>query len=184
MLIANKMKNTLLIASLLLSSLSFAQSINKTESKIHFEVGSLWVRTVEGTISGFEGTVKFDPNNLAASNMNVTAKVATIKTDSDKRDEHLRTADFFDVEKYPTMRFQSTKIEKLVKGGYKLTGKLTIKDVTKDVSFPFTVAPAANGGQLFTGEISIKRMDYNVGVDQSFFSVSNDIKVKIECVVR
>lgn len=178
------MKNILLVSMLLLSSVSFGQTIDKAESKIHFEVGSLWVRTVEGTISGFEGTVKFDPANLAASSMNVTAKVATIKTDSDKRDDHLRTADFFDVAKYPTMRFQSTKVEKLVKGGYKLTGKLTIKDVTRDVSFPFTVEPAANGGQLLRGELEINRMDYNVGVDQSSFSVSNDIEVKIECVVR
>jgi polyisoprenoid-binding protein YceI len=178
------MKNLLFIAALLFSSANFAQTISKAESKINFEVGSLWVRTVVGTIGGFEGTVKFDPNNLSATKMDVTAQVATIKTDTEKRDDHLRTADFFDVAKYPTMRFQSTKVEKLAKGGYKLTGKLTIKDVTREVSFPFTIEPAAKDGQILKGELSIKRMDYNVGVDQSFFSVSNEIKVKIECVVR
>jgi len=173
------MKNFFLIACVLIGSQIFGQGIVQSESRIEFEVGSLWVRTVTGTISGFEGIVKFDPDNLSATQMNVTANVATIKTDNADRDTHLRTADFFEVDRYPTMRFQATKVEKLTSGRYRATGKLTIKDVTKEVSFPFSV-----NGKTLNGEINIKRLDYNVGVDQSAFSVSHDIKLKIICVLK
>jgi polyisoprenoid-binding protein YceI len=173
------MKNILLIACLLFGSQLIGQSIAQSESRIEFEVGSLWVRTVTGTIGGFEGIVKFDPEHLSATQMDVTAKVATIKTDNDDRDTHLKTADFFEVDRYPTMRFQATKVERLTSGRFRATGKLTIKDVTKEVSFPFS----ANGKTL-NGEIEIKRLDYNVGVDQSAFTVSHDIKIKIICVLK
>jgi len=173
------MRNLLIIVSFFIGSQVIAQGIVQSESRIEFEVGSLWVRTVTGTFSGFEGTVKFDPENLSATQMNVTASVASVKTDNADRDEHLRTADFFDASRYPTMHFQATKVEKLTSGRFRVTGKLTIKDVTKEVAFPFSV-----DGKKLTGELDIKRLDYNVGVDQSAFTVSHDIKVKIICVLK
>ncbi|MEM9719404.1 MAG: YceI family protein [Bacteroidota bacterium] len=158
-----------------------AQTIDSEQSTITFLVSNFRVRTVEGIISDMKGTAQFDTDNLEASRFDVSLPVATINTENDKRDTHLKSEDFFEVDTYPTISFISKEISKTPKGLF-VSGDLTIKDVTKGVEIPFTESKEGNL-QILEGSISIKRRDYNVGEGTSNFMVGNEIRVKIRCVV-
>lgn len=84
-------------------SLAHAQKIDTQRSKTKFSVSNLGFRTVEGTISGIQGNVIFNPTDLSSSIIDVTLDVSTINTDNEKRDEHLKKEDFFEVKTYPTI---------------------------------------------------------------------------------
>lgn len=113
--------------------------IDASHSVVGFSVRHLMVANTKGTFSDVKGTVVADPDDLAKSGVEVTIGVASIDTDNADRDKHLLSADFFDVEKFPTITFRSSKVEK--KGdGYVATGTLTIKGVSKEIALPFTVA--------------------------------------------
>lgn len=177
------MKNILIITFLSLLNVSvFSQKIVKTESKVDFKIGSVLWSKVKGYIPEIHGKAQFDKNNLGNSSFDVYVAVKGINTDNEKRDEHLKTADFFDVEKYPNMSFKSTGIKK-DNEGYIATGKLTVKDVTKTVNIPF-VANEENGKTQLIGTLEIDRLDYNVGVDQSKMLVDKKVKITITCVVE
>ena len=159
-----------------------AQQIDQAQSKISFEVSNMGVRTVEGTITGMTGTVTFDKNDLTNSSFKVSLDVSTINTDNNARDKHLKNEDFFEVNTYPTMSFNSTQI---VRDGssYKAKGYLKIKDIIKEVEIPFSVSES-EGQTTLTGDITIQRKDYHVGMDTGKFMVGYDIEVKISCVVK
>jgi polyisoprenoid-binding protein YceI len=162
----------------LIYRIAAAQGFDPAQSRIEFEAENMWVNTVEGTIKGWKGKVTFDPENPGASSFDVRAEVATIHTGNEERDEHLRSVDFFETEKFPEMRFKSEDVKKTSENQYQVTGKLTIKDVTRGVSMPFTV----DDNQL-TGTLSINRHDYKVGEDQGNFGVGKTIEVKVICVM-
>jgi polyisoprenoid-binding protein YceI len=96
------------------------------------------IATVRGHFKEFEGTIEA-AEDLASSRAYGTVKVASIDTGNPDRDGHLRSPDFFDAERYPEMRFESTRIEHLAGGDYRVVGKLTIKDQTREVSLDGTV---------------------------------------------
>jgi polyisoprenoid-binding protein YceI len=106
-------------------------SIDAAHATVQFSVRHLMVSNVKGK---FSGTAVWDPANLAAAKLDATVDVASVNTNQAKRDEHLRSADFFDVAKYPTMTFRSTRFHKSG-GQLKMTGQLTIKGITKEVTF-------------------------------------------------
>ena len=112
-------------------------NIDTKHSKISFEVNHFFT-PVEGFFNDYKGEINFDEADLDGSSVNFAVQVASVKTDSDKRDGHLQSGDFFDVEKYPEMKFTSTSIAKTEKG-YVAKGNLTIRDVTKSVEVPFNV---------------------------------------------
>jgi polyisoprenoid-binding protein YceI len=116
---------------------------------------------VDGTFTGFQGTLSFDPQNLSTANFDVTIDATTVNTDNSLRDKHLRDDGYFDVKDYPRIRLVSSKISGK-NGTYSLTGSLTLKGKTKQVSFPFTAVPTTDG-YLFKGSFKIKRKDFEVG---------------------
>lgn len=143
--------------------------IDNNHSNIYFDVRHTYV-TVRGLFGGFSGTVLFDPENADASRIDLKVKVPSINTNIVKRDSHLRSADFFDAEKYPLMTFKSTDIKHVADNQYMVEGKLTIKDVTREVAVPFTYFgirdnPLEKGQRVagFEAEFTINRLDYNVG---------------------
>jgi len=154
----------------------FTQGFDPDSSYIEFKASNWWVNTVSGTIKGWEGTVAWDAENPRQSEFDITAKVKTIDTDNEERDEHLRSADFFHVEQYPLVRFESIRINDLPDAGYIAVGNLTIKDVTQEVLLPFEV----KSGKL-VGEMTINRLEYNLGEDESTFSIGKEITVEIVC---
>lgn len=177
-------KQTILTSLLLLLTISglWAQQIDQDQSVVNFSVSNLGINTVKGTISEMEGTVAFNATDLTNSRFDTRVAVKTIHTDNEERDEHLRTEDFFEVETYPAIRFVSSDIKKSG-SKYEATGTLTIKDVSKEVTIPFTVEKSGNA-TTFTGNIKVKRKDYHVGETYGSFMVGSDIKVQIVCVVK
>ncbi|HPC82034.1 MAG TPA: YceI family protein [Thermoanaerobaculaceae bacterium] len=112
--------------------------IDASHSVVGFSVRHMMVANTKGVFGDVKGTVIADPDDLAKSGVEVTIGVTSINTGNADRDNHLRSADFFDVQKFPAMTFKSTRIEKRG-AGYVATGLLTIKGVSKEIELPFRV---------------------------------------------
>ena len=142
--------------------------IDSAHSSANFTVRHLMISNVRGQFSKVVGKVQFDPKNLAASSVEATIDTTTVNTREERRDNHLKSADFFDVAKYPTMTFKSKKFAAAGAGKYKVTGDLTIHGVTKEVVLDLAdVTPETKGMQGETrvgGQASTKinRKDFGL----------------------
>ncbi len=158
---------------LLFGAVVFAQSketvwvIDKNHSKIGFSVTHLLITEVEGYFKEFDTKVVATKDDFSDAKIEFTAKTASIFTDNERRDEHLRSDDFFNSEKFPEMKFVSKSFKKVGKNKYALKGDLTIRDVTKeitlDVVYNGTVKdPWGNtkAGFQVTGQLN--RFDYGL----------------------
>ncbi|HTQ55829.1 MAG TPA: YceI family protein [Bryobacteraceae bacterium] len=108
-------------------------TIEPAHSSAHFKVRHLMIANVRGEFSKVSGTVRFDPDNLAGSGITAEIDVASLNTREPDRDNHLRSADFFDAANHPTMKFVSTKVEPDGPEGYTVSGDLTIRGTTRPV---------------------------------------------------
>jgi polyisoprenoid-binding protein YceI len=145
-------------------------------SSVQFRIKNLGFN-VDGTFNGLDGNIQFDPGNLTGSQFEVSVDANTVNTDNNMRDNHLRNETYFDVKNYPRIRFVSTKITPSNKTGtFTIFGKLTIKNQTRDISFPFT-ASLSNEGYLFNGTFRINRRDFNVGGTST---ISDDLEVTVK----
>ena len=145
-------------------SFLFAQNytLHEDGSEIKFSIKNFGL-TVNGSFKGLKGKISFNPDNLPASLINAGVDVNSINTGNESRDNHLKKEEYFDVEKYPLISFLSTKITSSTKAGtFIIEGKITMKGVTKDLSFPFTATPV-NDGYLLGGEFKLDRRDFGVG---------------------
>jgi polyisoprenoid-binding protein YceI len=136
-----------LLAILFVAGAAFAQttwSIDKAHSKIGFNVVHMAVSEVEGNFKDFDGSVVSKADDFNGAEVSFTAKTASIDTDNERRDGHLKSPDFFEAEKFPDLAFKGN----LVKDGgkYKLKGDLTLKGVTKPVEFDVTYGGSINAG--------------------------------------
>jgi polyisoprenoid-binding protein YceI len=188
------MKKKLFIVTVTLLSTFFLQAQNPSSwnvdlehSSVEFKISHLF-STVTGRFNDFQGTFVFDPNNLKASNANFTISVKSVDTHNGTRDTHLQSEDFFNVVKYPTMSFVSSKITKVSADTYEMSGKLSIRNITKDVVLVFKVAgvmdsPWAKGVQIMgiNASTTINRNDYGVGSGSwaATTMVGNDVKIEI-----
>ena len=136
-------------------TLSISWKAKKDKVKIGFDV----VGDVDGgSISGFNGTILFNPTDLSRSSFDVSMDVTTIQTGDSKRDGHLQAEKYFNSEKYPKLTFKSKEIEKGEKEGtFLTTGDLTIKGITKEVIIPFTFED-----NTFKGKYKIHRADFGL----------------------
>ncbi len=132
-----KFPATLLTASTLVALVAPASAsewtIDPAHSSATFSVKHLMVSTVRGGFRDVKGTLVLDEQDITRSKVDVTLDARTIDTGIEKRDEHLRSADFFDVEKFPTITFTSTRVAPAAGGALKVTGNLTMHGVTKPV---------------------------------------------------
>jgi len=149
-------------------------------STIVFKIRNFGFNT-QGSFKGLEARIHFDPANLPAASFGASVDAATINTDNNMRDGHLKKEDYFNVQNYPRIRFVSTGITASGrKGEYTLTGKLTIKDKTKEIAFPFTASPMGND-YIFSGEFRINRKDFGVGGSST---ISNSLSVTLTVFAR
>jgi polyisoprenoid-binding protein YceI len=164
-------------------------NIDPTHTSANFTVRHMMVTNVRGGFDNITGTLQFDAANPAASSVDVTINVASINTGVVDRDNHLRSADFFEVEKYPNISFKSTKVEPAGENRAKVTGDLTIRDVTKsvvlDVEFLGQYAsPFGDTRAGFEASTSINREDFglgwNVALEAGGVLVGKDIKLNID----
>ncbi len=140
--------------------------VDPKHSYIGFRVTHMGLTEVPGAFRDFTGSIIYDGKDVSKSSVNFTAKVTSVDTGVAPRDTHLRTADFFEVEKYPDMTFKSTKVEK--KGDkWEVTGDFTLKSVTKQIIIPFTVNgmmkdQKGNVKMGISAQTMINRQDYSV----------------------
>ncbi|MEO7316699.1 MAG: YceI family protein [Ginsengibacter sp.] len=149
-------------------------------SNVHFTIKNFGFNT-GGDFKGLKGTIFFNPSFPSTATFSVNISSATINTDNETRDKDLREELYFHVEKFPEISLVSTKIDKTNKtddGFYFFTGNLTIKGVTKPVSFPFKAEKVLNN-YLFTGEFSINRLDFGVGEKSTVLSQKVIVNLKV-----
>lgn len=160
-----------------------------SHSEIGFTARHMVITKVRGHFTKWSGDFALDLDNPSATKVKVSIDVASIDTREQKRDEHLRSADFFDVEKHKTMEFVSTKIEKKDKDHYALTGDLTIRGTTKPVTLDVEVTGRGKdpwGGERmgFTAKTRINRKDWglawNVALEAGGVLVSENIDIELE----
>lgn len=160
-------KLNVLLALVFVAGAATAQTtwkIDKGHSKVGFTVTHMVVAETEGKFDDFEGTIVAKSDDFNGAEVEFTAKVASINTESERRDGHLKSADFFDAEKFPDVKFKGILTKE--GGKYVLKGKFTLKDVTKDVAFDVTYGGQINTGRGFKAGFKlngvINRQDYNV----------------------
>ncbi len=133
----------LILTTLFGISALFAQktgwTLDKAHSSVGFSVKHMVVSEVTGNFKEFDVSFTSTKSDFTDASVDATIKVASINTDNEKRDGHLKTDDFFNAEKFPLITFKSTSFEKVGDNKYKITGDLTIRDITKKVTFDATV---------------------------------------------
>lgn len=159
-------------------------NFDKAHSFIGFKVKHNSLIEVPGFFRDFTGAVVYDAKDASKSSVNFTAKTTSVDTGVQGRDDHLRRADFFEVEKYPDLTFTSTKVEKSG-SGWTVTGNLTMKGVTKSITFPFNLPGFLPGNQRngprmgITAETTINRRDYGVNYGNAAM-IGDDVKVVLQ----
>jgi polyisoprenoid-binding protein YceI len=128
----------MLTAALALPAAAAEFTIDIAHSSVNFKVAHMVISKVRGSFQTFEGTINLDQEDIAKSSVHVTIEVASIDTANEKRDEHLRSADFFDAANHPQITFKSTSVRKSAEG-YVATGDLSIRGTTHRVELPFTI---------------------------------------------
>lgn len=167
--------------------------VDQSHSAVGFEVKHMMVSKVKGQFNSYTADVEAsDLTDLTTASITFTFDVASIHTNSEDRDNHLKSADFFDVETYPTVTFNSTNITK--KGDdYEVTGDLTIKDVTKPVTFNVEYGGKGTnpwGVEVygFEAEAKINREEFgltwNAALETGGVLVGKDIKIKVELEIN
>jgi len=165
-----------------------AWKLDPTHTTVEFSAKHLMISTVKGRITDIEGTIYTNENDPKSSSVEVTLKAASIDTRTDQRDQHLRSADFLHVEQYPEIKFRSTRIEGN-KQEFKLTGDLTIRDVTRPITLDVTFEGRTKdpwGGERvgFSASGKIDRRDFGLTWNQLLetggLTVGNEIKIILE----
>ena len=164
--------------------------IDPAHSGAHFTVRHMMITNVRGSFKAVNGTVVYDPENPTASSIQAEIDAASISTNDDQRDAHLRSADFLDVEKFPTITYRSTKIERKGEGEWKVTGDLTIHGVTRPVVLDVEGPEAESKdpwGNLRTGasaRTKIKRSEFgltwNAALEAGGLLVGDELKIELE----
>lgn len=164
--------------------------LDPAHSGVNFSVRHMMIANVRGTFAGVKGTVVYDAANPAETTIEAVIETATISTNQEQRDAHLKSGDFLDVEKYPEIRFRSTRVESSVDGELRVEGELTIRDVTRPVVLQVE-GPSAEGRDPWggvrvgaTATTKIKRSDFgitwNAALEAGGILVGDDLKIEID----
>ncbi|HXB91994.1 MAG TPA: YceI family protein, partial [Puia sp.] len=148
-------------------------------STIQFRIKNLGFN-VTGTLRGLAGKIRFNPAEPDKAAFDVTVDANTINTDNGMRDDHLRQSSYFDVQHFPAIRLVSDRIAWHKKGTYLFSGQLTIKNHTKELSFPFSVTET-DGGYRFRGSFTINRRDFEIG---GLSTISDELEVTLDVMAK
>ena len=163
--------------------------IDSAHTEAAFAVKHLMISTARGRFGAVEGLVEFDPSDLANASAQVTIDATSIDTREAQRDAHLRSADFFDVEKFPSLTFKSRRVDQIQGDAFKLVGDLTIKDVTREVvldvtSHGFQTDPWGGERTGFSAQTSISRKDFgllwNQILETGGLTVGDGVKITLD----
>ncbi|MBK8792639.1 MAG: YceI family protein [Holophaga sp.] len=178
-----------LVLGLTLSAVGFAQdvyTIDSVHSQVGFRIRHIVAKT-SGRFTKFTGAIKVDSKDVTKSSVEVVIDATSINTDNEARDKHLRGADFFDVEKFPTVTFKSTAVKEAEKGKLLVTGDLTMHGVTKSITIPITNAgtrPGMKPGSVVAGfidgAVKLNRNDFGIKTYPGVLGDDVEISLDIE----
>ncbi len=188
---------SILRRSLAASSLALALAahaavwtVDPAHTVVSFAVKHMMISTVRGTFNTFEGKATFDEKQPDTFTVEASADAASIDTRVEQRDKHLKSADFFDVEKFPKLTFKSKQVAKIGDGHYTMTGDLTIRDVTKAVTFDVTgfqgtiTDPQGHVRTAATATTTINREDFglhwNKALEGGGVLVGDDVTITLD----
>jgi polyisoprenoid-binding protein YceI len=139
----------------------------------------------EGKFDKFNADIRFEPQDLPSARFDVTVDIASVNSQDSERDDTLRGADLFAVKQYPTAHYVADKFTSKGGGKYAATGKLTLRNVTRDVPLEFTFEKQASGAWL-KGATSLKRLDFGVGQGEwkDTETVGNEVKVRFALLLK
>lgn len=181
-----------LLALLTTASSAFAATydVDPSHTRVGFSVTHMMVSTVRGEFGVVSGTVEWDPANVAATKVNATVGVNSVDTRDPKRDEHLRSADFFDIAKFADMTLKSKSVKNITPEGFDLVGDLTIRGITKEVTFKVKTLPGDRKdpwGNMKTGTratATINRQDFgmkwNTAIDGGGYIVGDEVTIELD----
>jgi len=165
-------------------------NIDPDHSNVGFKVRHMMVSNVRGSFEKYTGTVELDEKDITRSKANVTIDTASVNTMAEMRDLHLRSADFFDVAKYPTMKFVSRKVDRAGKDRLKVTGNLTLHGITKEVVLDVEYTPGqikdpkGNIRKGATASAKINRKDFGLAWNKALESggvvVGDEVTITLE----
>ena len=159
--------------------------IDRTHSRVGFAVRHMGVATVRGEFRDFEGHLLLNTADITKSTVSIVIRTATIDTGNERRDNHLRSDDFFNAEQYPTITFETRRVEQGA-DGYVLVGDLTIRDVAKEVHIPFELnGPITLDGRQrlgAEGSVQVNRKDFKLmwnNMVEGVNVVSDDVRIEL-----
>ncbi|MDO8804828.1 MAG: YceI family protein [Elusimicrobiota bacterium] len=160
--------------------------IDADHSSVGFSVKHLGISSVKGKFKVFSGVIIVDEKNLDACSVDVEIRADSVDTANDKRDAHLKTADFFDAGKFPALTFKSKQVKK-TKSGYTATGAFFMHGVTKEIRIPFTIQKATDPWKKtrvgVDAALSLNRQDYGIKwsnlMDNGGLVVGNEVKIEL-----
>ncbi|WP_249869966.1 YceI family protein [Oceanobacillus saliphilus] len=165
-------------------------TVDPVHSEVGFSVKHMMISKAKGTFDKFDAVIETNVEDLTDAKVEVTIETASVNTRNEDRDNHLRSADFFDSETYPTMNFAATDIKKKSANEYEVNGDLTIKGTSKPVTLDVTFEGQSKdpmGGNIvagFSGKTSINRKDFgltwNAAVETGGVLVGEDVKIHFE----
>ncbi|MFS8524781.1 MAG: YceI family protein [Limnochordales bacterium] len=164
-------------------------TIDPSHTIVEFGIRHLMITTVKGRFGGVEGTIKGNPDDWTDAEVEVKIDAASVDTRNEDRDNHLRSADFFEVEKYPHLTYKSTKVTKTGENSYTIEGELTIRDVTKPVTLEAeylgkAVDPWGNEKIGFSAKAKVNRKDFgltwNAPLEAGGFLVGDEVTIELE----
>ncbi|PZE22309.1 YceI family protein [Paenibacillus xerothermodurans] len=164
-------------------------SVDPTHSSIDFTIRHMMIAKVKGTFHNFAAEIDADPEDLTTAQVQFTIDLNSIDTRNKERDDHLRTADFFDVQQHPALVFRSTSIVTTGDGEYDVTGEVSLHGVTRSETFSVVyegagIDPWGNAKVGFSGQGSIKRSDYgltyNAALETGGVLIGDEVKIDIE----
>jgi polyisoprenoid-binding protein YceI len=164
-----------------------AYAIDKAHSEVTFQVRHLLTK-VRGRFSDFAGAVRFDEKRPENSSVSLTVDTVTVDPNNSDRDQHLRSDDFFAVDRYPTITFNSSRIVKTNEDSFDVSGTLTIRGVAREITLPVTyLGPASdpwgNARAGFETEITLNRKDFglawNAALETGGFLLGDDVRISL-----
>jgi polyisoprenoid-binding protein YceI len=164
-------------------------TIDPAHTEVGFSVKHLMISTVRGRFADVRGTIRLVGDDLTRASVEAEISTASIDTRQEQRDAHLRSADFFEVEKYPAIAFRSTSVERIKADRYRIVGELTIRGVTREVVLEATDEGRGRdpwGGERlgFSATTTIDRREFGLTWNQALETggvlVSNEIKISID----
>jgi polyisoprenoid-binding protein YceI len=171
------LKASLFLIVFSIGTTAISQNVDSEKSKVYFEISNMYINSVKGVFKDVSGEVTLSPTS-GEQYMHICLQTNTIDTKNKKRDEHLKSKDFFHISKFPQICFTAHSLTQVKTGSYKATGILNMHGINKELEVPITI----ENGKL-TSMFEVDRTDFFIGGKYNGFTVGNTVKLNVELIL-